>query len=313
MQGPTRSAETIKAAVRQHYAEAARISLTADAACCDTAATDSSCCGTSATGSGCCGSAPTATGGCCDAESTTAEQGRGYTDADLAGVPAEAATNSWGCGNPVALASLQPGEVVLDLGSGGGFDLLIASPRVGDTGFVYGLDMTDDMLDLARRNLLKAGVQNAEVLKGDIEAIPLPDASVDVIISNCVINLTPDKGRVLREAWRVLRPGGRLAISDIVVDGDLAGLPVDEAQIRAALSWTGCIAGALTVEEYRAFLDEAGFEEIGVEIRHRYAVEEVLPAAPSDLAGLTQEALRELVHRFTSSAITARRPLAASA
>lgn len=285
----------IKAAVREHYREVA---------------TGTACCGEDA-GASCCG---TTAGCCCTTAATAPETCRGaessalYSAPELSAVPQEAAASSRGCGNPLAIAGLQPGEVVLDLGSGGGIDLLLAAPRVGDTGFVYGVDMTDEMIDLARRNLLKAGVLNAEVLKGDIEAIPLPDQSVDVIISNCVINLSPDKGQALREAFRVLRPGGRLAISDVVIDGDLAGLPVDEAQIRGALSWAGCIAGALTAAEYRRYLAEAGFEEIELTTKFRYGTADMLRDAPAGMAGLPADVVEDLVSRFTSSDIRARRP-----
>ena len=176
------------------------------------------------------------------------------------GLPLKAALASLGCGNPTALAELRPGEVVLDLGSGGGIDVLLSARRVGATGFAYGLDMTDAMLELARRNAAEAGAQNVAFLQGEIAAIPLPDASVDVIVSNCVINLAPDKAPVFQEAFRVLKPGGRFAVSDIVMHG---GVPVglaDTAQMRRDLSsWAGCIAGALTDAEYRAGLAAAGF------------------------------------------------------
>ncbi|MCG8348685.1 MAG: arsenite methyltransferase [Chloroflexales bacterium] len=218
-------------------------------------------------------------------------------------------TTSFGCGNPIALASLQPGEVVLDLGSGGGLDVLLAAKRVGAEGYVYGVDMTDEMLTVARRNAERAGASNVEFLKGDIETLPLPDNSVDVIISNCVINLSPDKGDVLREAFRVLRPGGRLAVSDIVVDGDLTDLPVSETQIRTALSWAGCIAGALTNAQYRTFLVTAGFERIDVDVRHRYMMEDLVSSAPDGLNHLDSEVVQQLLGRFTSSAITAWKPI----
>lgn len=197
---------------------------------------------------------------------------------------------------------------MLDLGSGGGLDVLLAARRVGPTGYVYGLDMTDEMLAVARRNAAKAGASNVEFLKGDIERIPLPDASVDVIISNCVINLSPDKGEVLCEAFRVLRPGGRLAVSDIVVDGDLDGLPVSEIQIRAALNWAGCIAGALTSAQYRRLLADAGFARVEIDIRQRYTAVDMLAYAPDTLAVLPAAVVDELVGRFTSSSVTAWKP-----
>jgi ubiquinone/menaquinone biosynthesis C-methylase UbiE len=231
-----------------------------------------------------------------------------YDPADLALLPEEMSGMSWGCGNPTAITALGEGEVVLDLGSGAGFDVLLAARKVGPTGFVYGVDMTDEMLALARRNAEKAGASNVEFRKGHIEDIPLPEQTVDVIISNCVVNLAPDKGQVLADAFRVLRPGGRVAISDIVVDGRLDDLPVSEAQIRTALSWAGCIAGALTVEQYKALLAAAGFEEIAVTVKHRYTLEEL----GQDLGGVAEtlplEVAQQLVGRFTSCDIAARRP-----
>ena len=252
--------------------------------------------------SACCNAS--SSGICCDTPTEVALYG---ADA-LAALPTDVNTTSFGCGNPIALASLTPGEVVLDLGSGGGLDVLLAARRVGPTGYVYGLDMTDEMLAVARRNAAKAGASNVEFLKGDIERIPLPDASVDVIISNCVINLSPDKGEVLREAFRVLRPGGRLAVSDIVVDGDLDGLPVSEIQIRAALNWAGCIAGALTSAQYRRLLADAGFARVEIDIRQRYTAADLLAYAPDALAALPAAVVDELVGRFTSSSVTAWKP-----
>jgi len=202
-------------------------------------------------------------GGCCDPQSSGTECGpitsNLYAADETAGLPAEAVQASLGCGNPVALAELTPGETVLDLGSGGGIDVLLSAKRVGPTGKAYGLDMTDEMLALARENQQNAGVENAEFLKGAIESIPLPDASVDVVISNCVINLSADKRRVFAEAFRVLKPGGRFAVSDMVVKGQLPG-PVR----RSMEAWTGCFAGVLEEDEYGALLAEAGFEEVEV-------------------------------------------------
>ena len=183
-----------------------------------------------------------------------------YADGEKAALPEDAVRASLGCGNPTALAQIVPGETVLDLGSGGGIDVLLSARRVGPTGKVYGLDMTDEMLDLARANQAKAGVTNVEFLKGDIEHIPLPDNTVDLIISNCVINLSPDKDRVLAEAFRVLKPGGRLAVSDIVVRGKIP----HEIQ-RSIELWAGCIAGALEEEDYTAKLERAGFERVSIE------------------------------------------------
>jgi ubiquinone/menaquinone biosynthesis C-methylase UbiE len=223
-------------------------------------------------------------------------------------LPADVITTSFGCGNPIALASLKPGEVVLDLGSGGGLDVLLAAQRVGPQGYVYGVDMTEEMLAVARRNAEKAGASNVEFLKGDIEAIPVPSASIDVIVSNCVINLSPDKGQVFAEAFRVLKPGGRLAVSDIVVDGELSDLPVSEAHIRAALSWAGCIAGALTMEQYRLLLGQAGFEQISIDVRQRYTAEDLLTDSPEALYSLPVDVANQLVGRFTSSSIVALKP-----
>src|SRR5512144_1222062 len=204
-------------------------------------------------GSSCCGTASSR--GECDPITS-----RIYTEGETAGLPEAAVAASLGCGNPTALAELAPGETVLDLGSGGGIDVLLSARRVAPGGKAYGLDMTDEMLALARENQRKAGVTNVEFLKGEIEAIPLPDASVDVIISNCVINLSGDKDKVLREAFRVLKPGGRFAVSDIVVLGEVP------ADIRRSVElWAGCVAGALHQDEYRPKLAGAGFQEIDVE------------------------------------------------
>ena len=213
-------------------------------------------------GSSCCGA--TASSGCCDPITTN------LYDASQAGqIPEEALLASLGCGNPTALAQLKPGEVVLDLGSGGGIDVLLSARRVGPTGKAYGLDMTDEMLALANENKRKAGIENVEFLKGEIENIPLPDNSVDVIISNCVINLSADKNKVLREAFRVLKPGGRFAVSDVVTRGEI--LP----EIRqSVLAWVGCIAGALEENEYRAKLEEAGFEQIDIEPTRIYRTDD---------------------------------------
>jgi arsenite methyltransferase len=190
-----------------------------------------------------------------------------YDARDTTGLPDHAVLASLGCGNPTALAELHEGEVVLDLGSGGGIDVLLSARRVGATGKAYGLDMTDEMLALARENQRKAAVTNVEFLKGEIEHIPLPDASVDVIISNCVINLSVDKGQVLREAYRVLKPGGRFAVSDVVVRGEL---PV--AMRRDMELWVGCVAGALEEGEYRRLLTDAGFERVAVEPTRIYEI-----------------------------------------
>lgn len=200
--------------------------------------------------------------GCCgEPEVFGASQ---YGDADREGLPELARAASLGCGNPTVVADLHPGENVLDLGSGGGIDVLLSARRVGPTGKAYGLDMTDEMLALARSNQAEAGIENVEWLRGEIEAVPLPDASVDVVISNCVINLSADKERTLREAARVLRPGGRFAVTDVVADPEM-----DEATRRDMQQWTGCIAGALTAGEFREALEAAGFEQIEIRETHR--------------------------------------------
>jgi len=199
-----------------------------------------------------------------------------------------ASAASLGCGNPVALATFSPGEVVLDLGSGGGIDVLLSAQRVSPGGKAYGLDMTDEMLKLARENQRKAGVENVEFLKGEIEDIPLPNENVDVIVSNCVINLSPKKGKVFDEAYRVLKPRGRVAISDVVFLGDKAKLPPGIA--RSVELWSGCISGALEKAQYEALLKEAGFEEVSVEITHTYDPQVV--TGLESLEGL--EALREV-------------------
>jgi arsenite methyltransferase len=214
-------------------------------------------------GSSCCG-ASASSGLGCDPITTNL-----YDSAQAGQIPEEALLASLGCGNPTALAQLNTGEVILDLGSGGGIDVLLSAKRVGPTGKAYGLDMTDEMLALANENKRKAGVENVEFLKGEIEHIPLPDNSVDVIISNCVINLSADKDRVLREAFRVLRPGGRFAVSDVVTHGEM--LP----EIRqSVLAWVGCIAGALEENDYRTKLASAGFETIEIEPTRIYRIED---------------------------------------
>src|SRR5471032_2246526 len=192
-----------------------------------------------------------------------------YSDSEAGSLPADAMAASLGCGNPTALLALEPGQTVLDLGSGGGIDVLLSAKRVGPAGKAYGLDMTDEMLTLARENQRQAGATNVEFLKGEIENIPLPDKSVDVVISNCVINLSADKGRVLREAFRVLRPGGRFAVSDLVVRGE-----VPEAVRQSMLLWVGCIAGALEEEDYRAKLLGAGFVDVSFEPTRTYDIED---------------------------------------
>src|SRR3989440_1006607 len=209
-------------------------------------------------------------GGCCASMGVDNPITRDlYGAAETEGLPEEAILASLGCGNPTALAALKEGETVLDLGSGGGIDVLLSARRVGPTGFVFGLDMTEEMLALALENKEKAGLTNVAFLKGRIEDIPLPANSVDVVISNCVINLAADKSRVLGDAFRVLKPGGRFAVSDVVADG-----PVPEALRRNMEAWVGCLAGALEIEEYTRLLQAAGFEGVSVEITRRYTVEQ---------------------------------------
>jgi arsenite methyltransferase len=239
----------LRAIVRDKYGKAARRAA---------AGAKSSCCGdTSSGGCGC---------GCDTADPITSEL---YSNAETVGLPREAVLASLGCGNPTALADLREGEVVLDLGSGGGIDVLLSARRVGPAGKAYGLDMTEEMLDLARENQRKAGVTNAEFLRGEIEGIPLPDRSVDVIISNCVVNLSGDKRKVLAEAFRVLKSGGRLAVSDVVVRGELP------PAVRSSMElWVGCVAGALTDVEFRAFAAEAGFVDIEIEPTRIYEFED---------------------------------------
>jgi arsenite methyltransferase len=247
--------------------------------------------------------------GCCGGAAGDRISQNLYLADELEGVPLKAALASLGCGNPTALAELRPGEVVLDLGSGGGIDVLLSARRVGPTGFAYGLDMTDPMLELAQRNAAEAGARNVAFLKGDIAAIPLPDASVDVIISNCVINLAADKAPVLREAFRVLKPGGRFAVSDIVVHGGLPADLVDNAELRRDLSsWAGCIAGALTDAEYRAGLAAAGFADIDLEVTRRYSLADLGEPLPDWVARLGDDVALQVVGGFASTFVRATKP-----
>ena len=248
---------------------------------------------TSAEGAACCGSASTR-----EADPISSNL---YGGSETAELPAEAVAASLGCGNPTALAQLSPGEVVLDLGSGGGIDVLLSAKRVGPSGKAYGLDMTDEMLALARANQRKAGVDNVEFLKGEIESIPLPDASVDVVISNCVINLSADKDRVLAEAFRVLRPGGRFAVSDVVVRGEVP------ASLRRSVElWIGCVAGALSEDDYRAKLAKAGFTQIEVEPTRVYRAEDARDFLAG--AGLDADTIAPQVNgKFMSAFIRARK------
>jgi arsenite methyltransferase len=243
---------------------------------------------------GCCG--PTACG-CGDPITANL-----YSDAETADLPPEALAVSLGCGNPTALIQLEPGQTVLDLGSGGGIDVLLSAKRVGPSGKVYGLDMTDEMLALARENQRKAGATNVEFLKGTIEAIPLPDRSVDVIVSNCVINLSPDKDAVLREAFRVLKPGGRFAVADVVVQGE-----VPDALRRSLEMWVGCVAGALQDSEYISKLRAAGFADIEVDPWRVYNVDDARGFLTQ--SGLDADSLAvQIDGRVASAFIRARKP-----
>jgi arsenite methyltransferase len=247
-------------------------------------------------GSSCCG-AGAALDNCCDPITSNL-----YDAAQTGALPEEAVLASLGCGNPTALAQLNAGETVLDLGSGGGIDVLLSARRVGPTGRAYGLDMTDEMLALARENQRKAGVENVEFLKGEIESIPLPDNSVDVIISNCVINLSGDKDRVLREAFRVLKPGGRFAVSDVIVHGEV---PPDVRQNM--LLWVGCIAGALQDYDYVARLARAGFDNIGIEPTRVYDIEDARTFLTGQ--GVDVDAIaRQVQGKFMSAFIRATKP-----
>ena len=285
-------ADALRDAVRARYAARARAV---------TEAAPGGGCGSDVGGgepvTGCCTSARDVEAACCGASGCDPVTSDLYASEEVAGLPAAAVVASLGCGNPTALATLHEGEVVLDLGSGGGIDVLLSARRVAPSGFAYGLDMTDEMLALAEQNRAAAGATNVRFLKGHIEAIPLPDASVDVVISNCVINLAADKGQVLREAFRVLRPGGRFAVSDVVVQG---ALPADVRQDVEA--WAGCVAGALAEGEYRGLLAAAGFEDIGIEVTrvydHRQPAERSGGQAHSDTEG----------GRVVSAFVRARKP-----
>ncbi len=249
---------------------------------------------------------------CCESSCCSSDASQGdpitsdlYTQMELGEIPVAAALASLGCGNPTALAELLPGEKVLDLGSGGGIDVLLSARRVGPTGFAYGLDMTDPMLELAERNRQEAGIENVQFLKGIIEAIPLPDNSVDVVISNCVINLSADKEQVLREAYRVLSPGGRFAVSDIVVQEELP--PVLRRDME---SWAGCVAGALEEDTYRSLLREAGFVDIEIEVTRRYSLAEIVSSgASASIAALSERERGEVEGKFVSAFVRARKPI----
>jgi SAM-dependent methyltransferase len=270
------SDEGLRDLVKQKYGRAALRVASSDASCCGSAGAEDAC------------------------DPVTSNL---YGAAETAELPPDAVAASLGCGNPTALAELRPGETVLDLGSGGGIDVLLSARRVGPTGKAYGLDMTDEMLALARENQRKAGVTNVEFLKGEIEHIPLPDDSVDVIISNCVINLSADKDAVLSEAFRVLKPGGRFAVSDVVVRGEVP------AEIRRSVElWIGCVAGALEESEYRAKLEKAHFEAVEVEPTRVYKVDDARDALLK--AGIQADAIAPIVDgKFMSAFVRARKPL----
>jgi ubiquinone/menaquinone biosynthesis C-methylase UbiE len=266
----------LKTIVQERYGEAARRAGSG---------AKSSCCGSSC--------------GCGTTDPITSDL---YSESETALLPREAVLASLGCGNPTALAELKEGDVVLDLGSGGGIDVLLSARRVGPTGKAYGLDMTEEMLELARENQRRAGIENVEFLRGEIESIPLPDASVDVIISNCVVNLSGDKRKVIAEAFRVLKPGGRFAVSDVVVRGEVP------AAVRQSMElWVGCIAGALTEADFRTYLAEAGFERIDIEPTRIYEFEDARVFL-SD-AGLDSEVLaREVGGCVMGAFVRARKP-----
>lgn len=280
--------EQLRAEIRTRYAKTALQVLGNEQAAAQNSTTETSAC----CGSNCCST---------NGDRITSDL---YNETELGTIPLTAALASRGCGNPTALAELKPGEKVLDLGSGGGIDVLLSARRVGPTGFAYGLDMTDEMLALAERNRAEAGVENVRFLKGVIEAIPLPDNSVDVVISNCVINLSADKAQVLREAYRVLTPGGRFAVSDIVFQGQFPSL------LRADLeSWAGCIAGALEEETYRQLLSSAGFTDIDIEVTRRYSLDDISDSgASASIAALSPDERRKVDEKFVSAFIRARKP-----
>ena len=275
--------DVVKEQVRKKYAELAVATQEGG---------DASCCGSSCG----CGSGEAA------ATAAIVDFAHGsYSEAEKGELPQAAVGASLGCGNPTALATLSPGEVVLDLGSGGGIDVLLSARRVTPGGRAYGLDMTDEMLELARKNKAEAGVENAEFLKGNIEDVPLTDEHVDVVISNCVINLSTDKPKVISEAYRVLKPGGRFAVSDMVFLGDKSKLP-DELVETVGL-WTGCVVGALEKEEYEALLEEAGFEDVSVEVQNVYD--------PEAIDGLDTPEKREALRKVpaASAFVRAKKPI----
>lgn len=297
--------EQLRAEIRTRYAQTALQVLGTEVSTGDTCCEPSCCSPTTLSpsaqteaavggGSNCC------TSGTQDRDPITSDI---YSQMELGNIPIAAALASLGCGNPTALAELQPGEKVLDLGSGGGIDVLLSAKRVGPTGFAYGLDMTDPMLELAERNRKAAGIENAQFLKGIIEDIPLEDNCIDVVISNCVINLSADKGQVLHEAYRVLKPGGRFAVADIIFQGQFP-----EALRKDMESWAGCIAGALEEETYRTLLHQAGFTAIEIEVTRRYMLSDIIETgAGASLAGLSADERSHLDGKFVSAFIRAQK------
>jgi arsenite methyltransferase len=285
--------ENVRDVVRQKYGDAARVVLDGRGG---------ACCGTGNVGTG-------KSASCCGTAEKDAITSNLYSDSEAGEVPEEALLASLGCGNPTALALLNPGEVVLDLGSGGGIDVLLSANRVGPTGFAYGLDMTDEMLELAEKNRAAAGAANVQFLKGHIEDIPLPDNSVDVIISNCVINLSADKDAVIREAYRVLKPGGRFAVSDVVMDGELPDA------IRAdMMAYVGCVAGALERTDYLTRLTAAGFVDASIEPTRRYTFADIEGTAccAANIDSLTSDERGALDGCVLSAFIRATKPGAAA-
>jgi SAM-dependent methyltransferase len=281
--------DDVREIVRQKYGKAALTVLS----------------GGGAAAANCCGGAgqlPDASSSCCGGDVITGDL---YSDTEASEIPEAALLASLGCGNPIALARLNPGEVVLDLGSGGGIDVLLSAKRVGPTGFAYGLDMTDEMLALAEQNREEAGAENVRFLRGHIESVPLPDASVDVVISNCVINLSADKDAVLREAFRVLRPGGRFAVSDVVVEGELP-----DAVRRDMEAYVGCVAGALEAGDYVARLERAGFVGAAIEPvrRYRFADLEQTTMISAEVAGMSAEEKAALDGRVMGAFLRAVKP-----
>lgn len=286
--------DDVRELVKQRYGEAAlRVLSGQGGACCGSS---------SAMGQVCCADSNVDEGCCSNVEDPITSNL--YSDTEAAEIPEAAVLASLGCGNPTALAQLNPGEVVLDLGSGGGIDVLLSAKRVGETGFAYGLDMTDEMLELAERNKAEAGAENVKFLKGHIENIPLPDESVDVIISNCVINLSADKDQVLREAFRALKPGGRFAVSDVVVDGELP-----DAVRRDMELYVGCVAGALERNDYVHKLTTAGFVDVSIEPTRRYQFSAIEGSwAPNGVQEMTHEEKKNLDGKIMGAFIRATKP-----